>query len=48
VKKECSNEENFQEGLQRRSYTDGRTNDTTRNTGVDWRETGNDGRARDP
>jgi len=48
VKKEHSNEENFQGGLQRRNYTDDQTNDMTRNIGVGWRETGNDGRAGDP
>jgi len=48
MKKERSNEENFQGGLRRGSYTDGRTNDTTRNIGVDWKEIENDGRARNP
>jgi len=48
VKKERSNEENFRGGLRRRNYMDGQTNDTTRNIGVGWRETGNNGRAGDP
>jgi len=48
VKKERSNEKNFQGSLRQRNYMDGRTNDTTRNIGVGWRETRNDGKAGDP
>jgi len=48
VKKKRSNRENFQGGLRRRNYTDGQTNNTTRNIGVGWRETGDDRRAGDP
>jgi len=48
VKKECFNEENFQGSLQRESCMDGQTSSTTRNTGVGWKETGDDGRAGNP
>jgi len=35
VKKERSNEKNFQEGLQQRNYMGGQTNNMTRNIGED-------------
>ena len=46
TKKVRSNEENYQEGLQRRRYTGSQTRDTTRNIGEGQKETGGDGRAR--
>ena len=35
-------EENYQEGLQWENYLDGWIKDTTRNTGQDWKEIGED------
>jgi len=46
MKKVRSNEENYQGGSQRRSCMDGRTSNTTRNTGEGWKGIGGDGRAR--
>ena len=46
TKKERSEEENCQEGLQQKNCLDGQTNDMTKNIGEDWRETG-DSRKKD-
>jgi len=48
MRKQHSNEENFQGGLRRRNYTGGQTSGMTRNIGVGWREIGDDGSAGDP
>ena len=47
AKRRHSREENCQGSLQQKCYIDGQTRDMTRNIGVDWREIGGDGRARD-
>jgi len=47
TKKERSNKENYQGGLQRRSCMDGQTSSTTRNIGIGWKEIGDDRRAGD-
>jgi len=47
ARKRCSNEKSCQEDSQQERYTDGRINGTTKNIGVGWRETGDDGRAKD-
>jgi len=46
TKKVRSNEENYQGGSQQRRYTGGRTRDTTRNIGEEWKGIGGNGRAR--
>jgi len=46
MKRECSDRENCQKDLQQRNYTDGQTNDMTKNIGEEWRKTGDDGRVR--
>jgi len=46
TKRERSNRENCQEDLWQGNYTDGQTNDMTKNTGEEWRKTGDDERVR--
>ena len=46
TKRERSNRENCQEDLRQGNYTDGQTNDMTKNTGEEWRKTGDDERVR--
>jgi len=46
AKKECSNEENFQEDSRQRCYMDGQTSNTTRNIGEGWKGIRGDGRAK--
>ena len=46
TKKVRSNEENYQEGLQQKGCTDGRTSNTTKNIGEDQKGIGDDGRVR--
>jgi len=46
AKKDYSNRENCQEGSRQERYIDGWTSNMTRNIGEDWKETGDDGRAR--
>ena len=46
VKKERSNEENFQEDSRRRCYTGSQTRGMTKNIGEEWKGIGGDGRAR--
>jgi len=48
TKKERSEEENYQENLWQRNYTDGQTSNMTKNIGEEWRRTGDDGRAKNP
>jgi len=40
MRKEHSEGENYQKGLQQENYSDGQTNSTTKNIGEDWREIG--------
>jgi len=47
VRKKYSEEENCQEDLWQESYSDDQTRDTTKNIGKDWKEIGDDRRARD-
>jgi len=46
TKRERSNRENCQKDLWQGNYTDGQTNDMTKNTGEEWRKTGDDERVR--
>ena len=46
TKREHSDGENCQEDLWQGNYMDGWTNDMTKNTGEEWRKTGDDGRVR--
>jgi len=48
MKRERSDEENYQEDLWQRNYMGGQINDMTKNIGEEWRRTGDDGRARNP
>ena len=46
AKREHSDGENCWEDLRQRNYTDGQTNNITKNIGEEWRKTGDDGRVR--
>ena len=46
MKRERSDGENCQEDLWQGNYMDGQTNDMTKNTGEEWRKTGDDERVR--
>jgi len=48
AKKECSNGENYWEGLRQRNYIGGQTSNMTKNIGEEWRKTGDNRRARNP
>ena len=48
AKRELSDGENYQEDLQQRNYIGGQTSDMTKNTGEEWKRTGEDRRARNP
>jgi len=46
MKRERSDGENCQEDLWQGNYMDGQTNDMTKNTGEEWRKTGDNRRIR--
>jgi len=46
TKKKCSSTENCQGGSWQEHYMGGQIKGTTKNTGVGWKEIGDDGRAR--
>jgi len=48
ARKQRSSEESCQEDSRQERYTDSWINGTTKNIGVDWKEIGDDGKARHP
>jgi len=47
TRKKHSEEKNYQEYLWQENYLDGLTRDTTKNTGIGWREIGGNGKEND-